>query len=211
MAQSIAQKAVVEQEREAEVEALRHRCADSMPGSGTSRPMDLTLRLSAMGSLLGNPGKIAPVQNAKNPPGTQPSGMLWSTRPGVSNASTLQTRRSGGRRCHAAVASSAMTSAIVRCSRKAQGSPTATSRAAVAASTRRQAPWAGKPITASRAWAQAPQVLQVASEYVAGQIAIRRPAGVYRGNEAVRSRHSLIVSAHSSRRLLNRCRTAFRA
>ena len=40
------------------------------------------------------------------------------------------------------------------------------------------------------------QLLQVASEYVAGQIAIRRPAGEYRGNEAVRSRHSLIVSAH---------------
>src|SRR6516165_3557791 len=37
------------------------------------------------------------------------------------------------------------------------------SRAAVAASTWRQAPCAGKPITASRTWAQAPQVLQVAS------------------------------------------------
>src|SRR6266436_6429675 len=104
-----------------------------------------------------------------------------------------------------------MTSAIVRCSGKAQGSPTATSRAAVALSTTRQAPCAGKPITASRTWAQAPQLLQVASEYVAGQIAIRLPAGVYRGNEAVRSRHSPIVSAHSSRRLLNRCRTALRA
>jgi hypothetical protein len=45
--------------------------------------------------------------------------------------------------------------------------------------------------------------LQVASEYVAGQIAIRLPAGVCRGNEAVRSRHSPIVSAHSSRRLLH--------
>jgi hypothetical protein len=62
-----------------------------------------------------------------------------------------------------------------------------------------------------RTLAQAPQVLQVASEYVAGQIAIRLPAGVYRGNEAVRSRHSPIVSAHSPRRLLDRCRTALRA
>jgi hypothetical protein len=70
---------------------------------------------------------------------------------------------------------------------------------------------AGNPITASRARAQAPQVLQVASEYVAGQIAIRLSAGVYRGNDAVRSRHSPIVSAHSSRRLLNRCRIARRA
>ena len=46
---------------------------------------------------------------------------------------------------------------------------------------------AGKPITASRTREQAPQVLQVASEYVAGQIAIRLPAGVCRGNGAVRS------------------------
>jgi hypothetical protein len=38
--------------------------------------------------------------------------------------------------------------------------------------------------------------LHVAFEYVAGQIAMRRPARVYRGNEAVRSRQSLIVSAH---------------
>ena len=62
-----------------------------------------------------------------------------------------------------------------------------------------------------RTRAQAPQVLQVASEYVAGQTAIRLPAGVCRGRRAVRSRHSPIVSAHSSRRLLNRCRTARRA
>jgi hypothetical protein len=34
------------------------------------------------------------------------------------------------------------------------------------------------------------------AEYVAGQIAIRRPAGVRRGKEAVRSRHSPIFSAH---------------
>src|SRR4029077_6781799 len=107
--------------------------------------------------------------------------------------------------------SSAMTSAIVLCSENAQLSPVGTSRAAVAASTCRQAPCAGKPITASLTRAQAPQVLQVALEYAAGQIAIRLPAGVYRGNEAVRSRHSPIVSAHSSRRLLNRCRTAVRA
>ena len=59
-----------------------------------------------------------------------------------------------------------------------------------------KAPWAGNPITASRTRAQAPQLLQVASEYVAGQIAMRRPAGVYRGNKAVRSREALIVSAH---------------
>ncbi len=32
---------------------------------------------------------------------------------------------------------------------------------------------------ASRTLAQAPQVLQVASEYVAGQMAMRLPAGVY--------------------------------
>jgi len=65
-----------------------------------------------------------------------------------------------------------------------------------AASTWRQAPWAGKPITAFRSPAQAPQLLQVASEYVAGQIAIRRPAGVYRGNDTVRSRHSSMPLAH---------------
>jgi hypothetical protein len=47
----------------------------------------------------------------------------------------------------------------------------------------------------------------MASEYVAGHTAIRLPAGVYRGKDTVRSRHSPIVSAHSSRRLLNRCRT----
>jgi hypothetical protein len=52
--------------------------------------------------------------------------------------------------------------------------------------------------------------LQVASKYVAGQTAIRLPAGVYRGRDAVRPRHSLIVSAHSSRRLLSRCRSALR-
>jgi hypothetical protein len=51
---------------------------------------------------------------------------------------------------------------------------------------------------------QAPQLRQVASEYVAGQTAIRLPPGVCRGNEAVRSRHSPIVLPHSSRRLLNR-------
>ena len=111
----------------------------------------------------------------------------------------------------AAAVSSATTCAIVLCSGNTQLSPAGTSRAAIAASTCRQAPWAGKPITASRTRAQAPQVLQVASEYVAGQTAIRLPAGVYRGKDAVRSRHSPIVSAHSSRRLLNRCRTARRA
>src|SRR5207237_609075 len=57
----------------------------------------------------------------------------------------------------------AMTSAIVRCSRKAQLSPTGTSRAAMAVSTSRQRPCAGKPITASRGAAQARQLLQVAS------------------------------------------------
>jgi hypothetical protein len=88
--------------------------------------------------------------------------------------------------------------------RKAQLSPMGTARGAVAAWTCRQAPCAGKPITASRARAQVPHLLQVASEYVAGQIAIRLPAGVYRGNEAVRSRHSPIVSAHWSRCRLNR-------
>jgi hypothetical protein len=69
----------------------------------------------------------------------------------------------------------------------------------------------GKPITASRTRAQALQVLQVASEYIAGQIASHLPADVYRGSDAVRSRHSLIVSAQSSRCLLNRCRSALRA
>jgi hypothetical protein len=116
-------------------------------------------------------------------------------RAGCSNPSTLQTRKSGGRRRQAAVVSSAITSAIVRWFPKVQLSPAGTSRAAIAASTCRQAPCAGKPITASRTREQAPQLLQVASEYVAGQIAIRLPAGVYRGNEAVRSRHSPIVSA----------------
>src|SRR5438270_771831 len=64
-----------------------------------------------------------------------------------------------------------MTSAIVRCSRKAQLWPTGTSRAAMAVSTSRQGPCAGKPITASRGSAQAPHDLQVAAVYVAGQIA----------------------------------------
>src|SRR5579862_4809398 len=58
---------------------------------------------------------------------------------------------------------SAMTSAIVRWSRKAQLSPSGTSRAAVAFSTTRHGPCAGKPITASRCVVQAPQLLQVAS------------------------------------------------
>ena len=69
-----------------------------------------------------------------------------------------------GFKLQAAAVSSAITSAIERWFVNAQLSPTATSRAAVAASTWRQAPCAGKPITASRTWAQAPQVLQVASE-----------------------------------------------
>jgi hypothetical protein len=163
----------------------------------------------------GNPGKIAPSQNAKNPPGTQPSGgcgqrYLWSPgeRAKYSDASAPPVRRSAGRRCQAVAVSSAMTSAIVRCSANVQASPTATSRAAVAASTCRQAPCAGNPITVSRTLAQAPHVLQVAPEYVAGQTAIRLPAGVNRGNEAVRSRHSPTVSAHLSGRRLNRCRIA---
>src|SRR6516162_6732120 len=52
-----------------------------------------------------------------------------------------------------------MTSAIVRWSRKAQLVPAGTSRAAIAVSTFRQAPWAGKPITASRTLAQGPTSL----------------------------------------------------
>jgi hypothetical protein len=38
---------------------------------------------------------------------------------------------------------------------------------------------------ALRLMLHAPQVFQVVSEYVAGQIAIRGPAGVYRGNDAI--------------------------
>jgi hypothetical protein len=64
----------------------------------------------------------------------------------------------------AAAVSFATTSAVVRWSRSAQLSPVGTCRAAIAASTRRQAPWAGNPMTASRTRAHAPQVLQVASE-----------------------------------------------
>jgi hypothetical protein len=60
---------------------------------------------------------------------------------------------------------------------------------------------------AFRTWAQAPQLLQVASEYVAGQTATRFPAGVYRGNEAVRSRHSLIVSVAPPLELVPNCFT----
>ena len=96
-------------------------------------------------------------------------------------------RRSGGSKRQAAVASPATTLPIGRWSGKVHDSPGGTSRATVAFSTFRQALCAGKPMTASRTRAQAPQVLQVASEYVAGQIAIRLPAGVCRGNGAVRS------------------------
>src|SRR5215469_17174205 len=89
-----------------------------------------------------------------------------------------------------AIAWSAIASAIVRCLGKVHRSPIATSRAAVLPRLGARRRGAGKPITASRSPAQAPQLLQVASEYVVGQIAIRRPAGVYRGNDTVRSRHS---------------------
>ena len=152
-------------------------------------------------------------RQARSRAGVVVRGHLWSPseRARYSDASAPPVRRSAGRRCQAVALSSARTSAIVLCCWNAQLSPAGTSRAAIAASTRLQAPCAGKPITASRGFAQAPQVLQVAFEYVAGQIAIRCPAGVYRGNEAVRSRHSPIVSAHSSCRLLNRCRIARRA
>ena len=108
------------------------------PGSQTQKPLVVLPRVRASLSLLFLSAGCA---NAK-PPNPQIRGF----------------------RRHSAVASSAMTSAIERWLVNAQLSPIATSRAAVAASTCRQAPCAGKPITASRTWAQAPQVLQVASE-----------------------------------------------
>jgi hypothetical protein len=108
---------------------------------------------------------LAPGETQKTPPGTQPSGGVVTTELGMGFiALTLQTRRSGGRRRQAAIVSSAMTSAIVLCSGKTQLPPAGTSRAAIADSTSRQAPWAGKPITASLTRAQAPQVFQVVSE-----------------------------------------------
>jgi len=70
-----------------------------------------------------------------------------------------------------AIAWSAIASAIVRCLGKVHRSPIATSRAAVLPRLGARRRGAGKPITASRSPAQAPQLLQVASEYVAGQIA----------------------------------------
>jgi class 3 adenylate cyclase len=58
----------------------------------------------------------------------------------AADTSAPPNRKSAGRRCQAAVASSAMTSAIVRCVVNTQLSPGGTSRAAVAFSTFCQGP-----------------------------------------------------------------------
>ena len=79
----------------------------------------------------------------------------------LSGAATPPIRRSEGCRRQAAV-SSAMMAAMVRWSANVHRSPGGTSRAAVALSTTRQPPCAGKPMTASRGLAQARHLSQVA-------------------------------------------------
>ena len=78
----------------------RQHAARAMSGVGTYRPMDLTRRTISNGIVTGSSGSSC--RNAKAPPGTQPSGVSRQChspsrkRRGCYNASTLQTRRSGG-------------------------------------------------------------------------------------------------------------------